>query len=404
MVILISIGLIFLLVTWGLLWRNSSLLYETFSRGSNKKNLVALTFDDGPHPELTPLTLDILKKENVKAAFFLVGRFAEKYPELVKRAHDEGHLIANHTYGHEWYLSLLGPARMKEAIVKTGRIIERITGEIPRFYRSPVGIKTPPQIIAAWQMGLKFVGWSRWAIDGSARSLSAKNTEKLIAKTRAGDVFLLHDGKVNFGGKVLHDKTFLAETAQNLPTLIKGIRDRGFEFTTLDVMFNIPCSLKTPIETDPPPGASPRQQLSFLIKSMTLAHKDPFRLSLAVAVGIIIGCSPFFGLHTPCAILAATRLRLNKIAAIIGTNISNPLIAPFIIVASVQIGWRLLHGSWIPLSAIDFNNHSVLEIANNFYLSWLVGFLFVGVSISAMTISIAYLFLRFFKFNIGKSS
>lgn len=403
MAILISIGLIFLVVTWGLLWHNSSLLCETLFRGSSKKNQVALTFDDGPHPELTPLTLDILKKENVRASFFFIGRFAEQYPELVKRAYDEGHLIANHTYGHEWYLSLMGPLAMKRSMMRAGKIIEKITGILPRFYRSPVGIKTPPQIIAAWQMGLKFVGWSRWAVDGSHKSLTATKRENLIARTRAGDIFLLHDGKLSFSGKVLYNKAFLDETKENLPALIKGVRERGFEFTTLDLIFNIPQNLLHPVETDPPPGSTVRQQLSFLLKSMALAHRDHFRLSFAIAVGIIIGCSPFFGLHAPFAVLAAQRLRLNKLAAIIGTNISNPFIAPFIIAASAQVGWHLLYGSWIPLSAIDFKNNTILEIADKFYLSWLTGFLFVGVSLSAAVISISYLFLRFLGFNTEKT-
>ena len=99
---------------------------------------VVLTFDDGPHPSTTPHILDILKKRHLRAAFFVLGLQANKYPDIIKRMHDEGHIIGNHTYGHK-NLTQLKPAQIKKEIESTNDLIEKITGERPKFMRPPYG-------------------------------------------------------------------------------------------------------------------------------------------------------------------------------------------------------------------------------------------------------------------------
>ena len=103
----------------------------------NRRGAV-LTFDDGPHPNTTPHILDILKKRNLKATFFVLGLQAKKYPEIIKRIHDEGHIVGNHTYGHK-DLTKLKPAQIKTEIENTNNLIEKITGEKPKFIRPPYG-------------------------------------------------------------------------------------------------------------------------------------------------------------------------------------------------------------------------------------------------------------------------
>ncbi len=102
------------------------------------KKKVALTFDDGPDPDYTEMLLDGLKKRNVKATFFLLGKQAEAYPDIVKRMHKEGHMIGNHSYDHV-NLANLSKTDAAKQIRMTSEAIHKITGEYPQYLRPPFG-------------------------------------------------------------------------------------------------------------------------------------------------------------------------------------------------------------------------------------------------------------------------
>lgn len=111
--------------------------YRVFRRGIGRTDY-GLTFDDGPDPHYTPLLLDLLKRYDAKATFFVVGSHAERHPEIIKRMHDEGHLIGIHNYVHKtnW---LMRPATVRKQIDRTDEIIFSITGERSTYYRPPWG-------------------------------------------------------------------------------------------------------------------------------------------------------------------------------------------------------------------------------------------------------------------------
>src|SRR6185437_769341 len=100
---------------------------------------VYLTFDDGPDPHTTPALLDLLEEQDLKATFFLVGKNCRKHPELVKRIHDGGHTLGNHTFHHLW-LPGLPTGIINAEIVGTNKIIEDITGTTPHVFRPPFGV------------------------------------------------------------------------------------------------------------------------------------------------------------------------------------------------------------------------------------------------------------------------
>ena len=100
------------------------------SREDEETKKVGLTFDDGPDPDYTEELLDGLKERNVKATFFLLGKQAEQYPEMVKRIHEEGHLIGNHSYSHV-NLATLSATDAENQIRKTNEVIFKITGKYP---------------------------------------------------------------------------------------------------------------------------------------------------------------------------------------------------------------------------------------------------------------------------------
>jgi peptidoglycan/xylan/chitin deacetylase (PgdA/CDA1 family) len=155
---------------------------------------VRLTFDDGPHPEFTPEVLDLLAEFGVTATFFFVGRRVIQRPELVRRVHEAGHTLGNHTFTHPKPNWLHFPAAARE-VQQCQRAVSDATGSPPRFFRPPMGRWTPPLWFAHSLAGLKPMGWTLDSGDWRVRSEADADAcaDELLAAFRPGDVILLHD-------------------------------------------------------------------------------------------------------------------------------------------------------------------------------------------------------------------
>jgi peptidoglycan/xylan/chitin deacetylase (PgdA/CDA1 family)/uncharacterized protein (DUF2062 family) len=383
-----AVGAVFM---WAILHRNSSILIKTFYRGDPAKKTVALRFDDSPDPRYTPQALDILKRHGAKANFFCIGRFAEANPELVARMHREGHLIANHTYEHSWRVFYWMPHTVRSSVVACGGALQKITGYFPRFYGPPVGIKTPPQALVGWQLGLAIVGWTRWAVDGGGGILTKGKVGKLVKDARNGDVFLLHDAKINVAGHYIVNEAHGAAMQEHLPALIEGLRARDFTIVTLDELFGLSRELEPAPTADEGPLASTWSMLKAMGHAFMYERLSPLNVSFSLALGIVIGCSPFFGAHLPIGLAVASRFSLSKLAVIIGTNISNPITGPFVILGSIQVGWRIMNGSWITYGNMTAMYHeSALNLANEFIESWMLGFPIVGALVGVVAMGVCF--------------
>jgi len=187
---------------------------------------IALTFDDGPWPGATDRVLDILADLDVKAAFFVIGQYVDRHPDLIRRIDREGHLIGNHTYDHLGLSFLRGAAFWRDQLDRTDAAIERATGLRPRLYRPPLGMKTPISSRAAAQSHTT-VTWRRTARDGLATT-SDRILARLVPHSRPGDILLLHDG---VSPQSRRDPSV---TVSALPPLIGGLRDRGLQPVRLD--------------------------------------------------------------------------------------------------------------------------------------------------------------------------
>lgn len=189
--------------------------------GYTQKKLVALTIDDGPDPRFTPRVLDILKKEKVHATFFVVGKSAQKWPGLVRRAVRQGNLIENHSWDHPEF-ELLTAKKMRWELNKAGKEIKTLSGKKPIFFRPPRGILTPKLYKAVVSQGYYIVLWTNSVRDRSFTnpSLGARKVSNLAGD---GTIILMHDGIMN------HKKD-----VQALPFLIKDLKKRGFKFVRLD--------------------------------------------------------------------------------------------------------------------------------------------------------------------------
>lgn len=178
---------------------------------------IALTFNCAWDNGDVQTILDILKENDITATFFLVGQWAEKYPDSVKAIAQAGHEIGNHSYSHADFATL-GEKQLVEEIAKCSSAIEQITGRVPEFMRPPSGSYSDASIAVIERMGMVPIQWDADSLDW--KSVSARQIVKNVTKkAQSGSIVLLHCGAKN--------------TASALPSLIAKLQKDGYTFTTV---------------------------------------------------------------------------------------------------------------------------------------------------------------------------
>jgi peptidoglycan/xylan/chitin deacetylase (PgdA/CDA1 family) len=184
-----------------------------------EKKVIALTFDDGPWPGSTAKVLDILKKNNIKSTFFVVGQNVKNYPELTKRIVTEGHTIANHTW-HHWYHHM-NPQTAAYEVANTTDIIYKTTGVKTSLFRPPGGNMKNGVVDYAKSNKYAVIMWSSDSVDYS-RLAVPRLINNIFRAAKPGGIVLMHDG----GGDRSH-------TIKALPEIINKFRKQGYEFVTV---------------------------------------------------------------------------------------------------------------------------------------------------------------------------
>lgn len=212
------------LTAWGSYDIRLSYFTETLSGDSNNPNReIAITFDDGPH-EMTEKILDLLKKFNVKAAFFCIGKQIEQKPEVFKRIISEGHIVGNHSYSHSNLIGFFSTQKMVEEISKTNSTITSILNKRPKLFRPPFGVTNPNIARAAKQLNMKVIGWN-------IRSLDTVIQDE-------DDVFNRVKNKVAPGGIILlHDTS--EKSVMVLERLLLFLQSENYKIVTIDKLLNI---------------------------------------------------------------------------------------------------------------------------------------------------------------------
>ena len=233
------------MTAYGAVHPRAQLFGPTICRTKSAKQL-ALTFDDGPNPNVTPKLLDLLAKHNAKATFFLVGKFVRECPELTKEIAARGHVLGNQTDTHP-NLFFCGPDETKEQLVRCQEAIHRVTWAAPRWFRPPFGFRSPWLIEIAQRHGMRTAMWTsipgdwrakpaEWLIErlkniAVVRPESAPRAGMPVPLASApsyGPVICLHDGDYT------HQNGDRQRTLQALAYWLPRWRDLGLEFVTMD--------------------------------------------------------------------------------------------------------------------------------------------------------------------------
>jgi peptidoglycan-N-acetylglucosamine deacetylase len=231
------------LTIYGAAYPRAQLFGPTVCYTTSPRRL-AITFDDGPNPVITPKLLNLLDRFQARATFFLIGRYAREGPDLVRELSARGHVIGNHTQTHA-NLFWLGPAQIRDELRRCQDAIANASGVPAKWFRPPWGLRNPALAGAARALDLRVIMWSlipgdwrartdEWLIDNMEPI--AKHAKQAAARAVSGDILCLHDG--SHRGQNADRTHTLAALEYWLPRW----RDLGLEFVTIEEAVRTPAS------------------------------------------------------------------------------------------------------------------------------------------------------------------
>ncbi|MFL6547574.1 MAG: polysaccharide deacetylase family protein [Povalibacter sp.] len=205
---------------------SSSTFYPTISNGPRAGNKIALTFDDGPDPEVTPTVLDQLGEAGARGTFFTIGRHLERHTDIGARAITEGHELGNHSWRHAYWQNFYTTSQHARDLERNARIIQSLTHSSQQpLYRPPVGLKSPGLARVAHARDLKIIAWSLHSRDTMSADANAI-AQRVLKRVQPGEIVLMHDGH-DLDGR--HRRGIVPA----LPLILRGLNERGFECVTV---------------------------------------------------------------------------------------------------------------------------------------------------------------------------
>jgi peptidoglycan-N-acetylglucosamine deacetylase len=210
----------------GAFYRNSPIFGRPITKLHTTDRAIALTFDDGPNPQATPLILDALGTRGARATFFILGRHAERWPEIVRRIVEEGHAIGNHGYYHR-KLHFKSPRYVRADLTLGTDTIERASAVRPTLFRAPHGFRSPWVSSIARSLGQRTVGWSLGVWDSDRPGVDVI-AHRAVTGAHPGSILLLHDGD---GYDAAGDRM---QTARAVPLIVDRLLERNYRFDLFD--------------------------------------------------------------------------------------------------------------------------------------------------------------------------
>jgi peptidoglycan/xylan/chitin deacetylase (PgdA/CDA1 family) len=222
---LIYIGLGF----WGASHIDSQYFVKSWFQGNLQSPEIALTFDDGPHPECTPAIAQILEKHQVKATFFCIGNQLAQYPEIARSLDQKGHLLGSHSYYHHTNFSIQRPSKITQELEHTDQVLYKVIRKQSCWFRPPYGV-TNPLIATALQTYAEkgypkhIIGWSIRSLDTLSKD-PQKLVDRILKQLKPGSILLLHDTQ--------------EVTVQALDMLLEKIKQSGYRLVPLDHLLKL---------------------------------------------------------------------------------------------------------------------------------------------------------------------
>jgi len=198
-------------------------------RAVTREKVVALTFDDGPDPRFTPRVLAILHDKGIHATFFVVGKNAEKYPNLVEAITTSGNVLGNHTYSHPDF-KVESKSMIRSEVNKCDQAIWKITKVHTNLFRSPKGVYDSQELRMLTDMGYTSVQWAI-TVEHKASPTPKEMAARIVQKIEPGEIILAHDGRLD-----------RRKTVEALPLLIDGLKKKGYRFATVPELLNPPIA------------------------------------------------------------------------------------------------------------------------------------------------------------------
>lgn len=234
------------------MWPRSTLL------GPNLRHLppeaaarrtVALTFDDGPDPLVTPRVLDLLDRAGATASFFCIGRAARAHPQLVRDITARGHSVENHSDTHPAAFAAYTSTRLRQEITLAQATLTEIGGTPPAYFRAPMGLRSPLLDPVLAETPLRYISWTRRALDGVRRDPTAAEA-RLTRNLAPGDILLMHDGSC---ARTEHGSPVVLEV---LPGLLRTLSAHGLTPRSLRHAEQATPAAASPANAAPAPSAS----------------------------------------------------------------------------------------------------------------------------------------------------
>jgi peptidoglycan/xylan/chitin deacetylase (PgdA/CDA1 family) len=239
----IPLGLFVLLCLVAPFLPRAGFFLPVISRGGHDGKAVALTFDDGPDPKVTPLLLDLLGRHRLTAAFFVTGQKTIQYQDIIKEILSRGNDIGNHSYHHDPFLMLRSRRRLTDEIFRTQELLARF-GVRPLAFRPPVGVTNPRLPVVLGELGMECITFSCRACDFGNRRIKGLALN-ILKKVHPGAIILLHDVSPPNGEKI-------PEWLDEVEKIIRGLKAEGYEIVALSELIgkNVMNRLPAPASHD----------------------------------------------------------------------------------------------------------------------------------------------------------
>ncbi len=208
-----------LILFYGSYFIDSAFFMPVICKGNSGEKVVSITFDDGPVKDVTPELLDLLKAYDVKACFFCIGKNIPGNENILKRITEEGHLVANHSYAHDFWFDLNSASTFMEDLSDTSNLIYGATGKKPLYFRPPYGVTTPNLNKAVRKLNYSTIGWNIRTYD-TISSDPGHVIKRIHKNLSPGSILLFHDR--------------MPETVQLLRTSIDYLINQGYKIVPLD--------------------------------------------------------------------------------------------------------------------------------------------------------------------------